>query len=630
MKLLLIHSDFIEYEVKEKAIPQPEEITVKSGRLEEALAVFVAVEKVDEKAPEQAVKEAADAIVKMAEQLKVCNIMVYPYAHLSSTLANTKVGKDVLVNLEAELKTRGNYTIKRSPFGWYKSFTLKCKGHPLSELSREIVPSGETKTGGEETESLKQERKLSSYWYILTTDGTLQEIDKFNFQGHENLKKFAFYEKEKSRAVKQEPPHVRLMKTLEIADHEPASDAGNMRFYPKGRLMKSLLENYVTGRVIDYGGMEVETPIMYDMDHPTLSKYLARFPARQYQIESDKRKFFLRFAACFGQFLMAHDATISYKDLPLKLYELTRYSFRREQSGELTGLRRLRAFTMPDVHAMVSDMDMAMDEFVIRFNLCLSVLDHIGITTDDIEMALRTTKDFYKKNKDFMVGLAKKFGKPVLLEMWDERIFYFILKYEFNFVDMSDKASALSTDQIDIENGERYDITFTDKDGARKHPYILHCSPSGAIERVLYALLEKEAIKISKGQKPMLPLWLSPTQVRFIPVTDEFLPDCERFTTELAMLSPYYVIRSDIDDREESVSKKIREAEKEWIPYIIVIGDKERSSGTITPRCRLPELGGGEYTIPQFHGQVIARTKDYPQQKLPLPLYLSKRPKFTG
>jgi len=632
MKLLLIHSDFIEYEVKEKAIPQPEEITQKSGRLDEALTAFVAVEKIDETAPDQSVKQAADAIIKMAEQLKVHNIMVYPYAHLSSNLASPKVGKDVLVNLEKELRTRGDYTIQRSPFGWYKAFTLKCKGHPLSELSREIIPTGETKEAktSEETESLKQERKLSSYWYILSPDGTLTEIDNYNFKDHDNLRTFAFYEKEKSRAVKGEPAHVKLMKTLEIADYEPASDAGNMRFYPKGRLIKNLLEDYVTQRVIDYGGMEVETPIMYDMEHPTLSKYLQRFPARQYQIESDKRKFFLRFAACFGQFLMAHDATISYKDLPLKLYELTRYSFRREQSGELTGLRRLRAFTMPDVHAMVSDMDMAMDEFLVRFQLCLSVLDHIGITTHDIEMALRTTKDFYTKNKDFMVGLAKKFNKPVLLEMWDERIFYFILKYEFNFVDLSDKASALSTDQIDIENGERYDITFTDKDGTRKHPYILHCSPSGAIERVIYALLEKEAIKMSKGHKPMLPLWLSPTQVRFIPVTSEFLPDCERLNTELTMLSPYYHIRTDIDDRDESVSKKIRDAEKEWIPYIIVIGDKERTTGVLTPRCRTPELGSGDYTVAQFHQHLITKTKDYPQQKLPLPLYLSKRPKFTG
>ncbi len=164
----------------------------------------------------------------------------------------------------------------------------------------------------------------------------MHDIDKFNFKDHDNLKKFSFYEKEKSRAVKGEPAHVTLMKKLEIADYEPASDGGNMRFYPKGRFIKKLLEQYVTRRVVDYGGLEVETPIMYDMDHPTLSKYLQRFPARQYQIESDKRNFFLRFAACFGQFLMAHDATISYKDLPLKIYEMTRYSFRREQSGELT------------------------------------------------------------------------------------------------------------------------------------------------------------------------------------------------------------------------------------------------------------------------------------------------------
>jgi threonyl-tRNA synthetase len=106
-------------------------------------------------------------------------------------------------------------------------------------------------------------------------------------------------------------------------------------------------------------------------------------------------------------------------------------------------------------------------------------------------MALRTTKDFYKDNKEFILELVKKIGKPILLEMWNDRIFYFILKFEFNFVDISNKASALSTDQIDIENGKRYDIKFIDKDGTEKHPLILHCSPSGAIERVIYALLEK-------------------------------------------------------------------------------------------------------------------------------------------
>jgi len=623
MKLLLIHSDFIEYEVKNKAIQNPEKTEKKKDRMDEALTVFIAVEKIDEKASSQAVSQVVSEIEKTADQLKTNNIMLYPYAHLSSDLASPKKAQEILVEIEYEVKQK-NFNVKRSPFGWYKAFKISCKGHPLSELSRQIIPSGE------ETESLKQERKLSSYWHILTEDGKLHDIDKFDFIGHENLKKFSFYEKEKSRAVKQEPPHVKLMQKLEIADYEPASDGGNMRFYPKGRFIKKLLEQYVTRRVVEYGGLEVETPIMYDMDHPTLSKYLQRFPARQYQIESDKRKFFLRFAACFGQFLMAHDGTISYKNLPLKLYELTKYSFRREQSGELTGLRRLRAFTMPDVHALTSDLDMAIEEFKVRYNLCLSVLQNIGIENADIEMALRTTKDFYDKNKDLLVSLVKKLGKPVLLEMWDERIFYFILKYEFNFVDMSDKASALSTDQIDIENGERYDIKFTDKDGAQKHPLILHCSPSGAIERVIYALLEKQAIKMSKGEKPMFPFWLSPTQIRFIPVGDEFIGDCQKYIEEFTKMSEFHCIRSDIDDREQSVGRKIRDAEKEWIPIIVVVGDKEKQSKKFNPRFRVESIGDSSksYDLKDLFKLIDSNTKGFPQEPLPLPALLSRRPKF--
>src|SRR3712207_2014924 len=159
---------------------------------------------------------------------------------------------------------------------------------------------------------------------------------------------------------------------------------------------------------MEYGGIEVETPIMYDTKHPSLQSYFNRFPARQYNITSDNKQLFLRFAACFGQFLMAKDFNISYKHLPVKLYELTRYSFRREKSGELVGLRRLRAFTMPDCHALCRDLNQAKEEFLKRFDLSISVINDLGLAINDVEMAIRFTEDFYNENKDFVTELRSE------------------------------------------------------------------------------------------------------------------------------------------------------------------------------------------------------------------------------
>ena len=126
--------------------------------------------------------------------------------------------------------------------------------------------------------------------------------------------------------------------------------------------------------IADYGGMRVETPIMYDYQHPKLSRYLQRFPARQYVLLSEDKEYFLRFAACFGQYLIQHDMQLSYRHLPCRLYELTHYSFRREQTGELAGLKRLRTFTMPDMHTLARDMDQAKQEFAAQISISASQL----------------------------------------------------------------------------------------------------------------------------------------------------------------------------------------------------------------------------------------------------------------
>lgn len=620
MKLLLIHSDFIEYEVKEKAIPHPEETTKTKDRLDEALTVFIAVEKIDEKSPTLAVEEAAKEIIKTAEQLKVQNIMLYPYAHLSSDLASAKAGKDILEHLE-QVVNKDKFTVKRSPFGWYKAFTISCKGHPLSELSREIIP-------GKEKKAIEKEKEITSHWCILTPEGELIDADTFNFTGHDELKLLYEYESSGTRKIVGEPPHVKMMQSQELVDYEPASDSGNFRWYPKGRMMKGLLEQHINNIVRDIGGMQVETPIMYDLEHPALGEYVRKFPARQYIVNSDK-DFFLRFAACFGQYMIAHDMTISYRNLPLRLYELTHYSFRREQSGEVSGLKRLRAFTMPDLHTFCKDLPQATEEFKRQFSTAMRWMSSLHL---DSEVALRFVKEFYENNKLLAQELARLAGKPILVELWNERYYYFVMKFEFNVIDSMKKASALSTVQIDVENGKRFDITYADEKGEKQHPLILHTSISGSIDRNVYAILEREAIKMNQGKKPMLPLWLSPTQLRFIPVADEFIGDCEGMINELNRISPFYFIRSDLDDREESVGRKIRDAEKEWIPYIVVVGEKERNEKTVSPRVRVHDLGEGDrsYTIPELHDLILQRIKEYPQQKLPLSMYLSKRPKFKG
>ena len=620
MRILQLHCDSIEYTPTKKEIRSAEDIDdPQTVRLEELVVVFVAIEDGDDSSVAQ---NAITQIKNSMEKIGCKKLLLYPYAHLSSNLAKPSVAISLLSEMESGASDLDE--VSHSPFGWTKSYKLQVKGHPLAESSKVVTKDSVDSADAELTsDALKGESKIRSYWKILSPDGTMTNIADFDFKDHKKLEILAKYESAKQRNADVPPPHVALMKKMAIADYEPASDSGNMRFFPNGRLIKSLIERFVTDKVKEYGGYEVETPIMYDSEHPSMVSYFNRFPARQYNIDSDGKKLFLRFAACFGQFLMANQFQMSYKNLPYRLYELTRYSFRREQSGELVGLRRLRAFTMPDCHAFCKDMPQAIDEIKVRFELSQNVLRELGIDESDYDMAIRFTEDFYNENKSSVDELVKKHGRPVLVEMWKEKFFYFVLKWEFNFIDNLGKASALSTDQIDVENGDRYGIEFVDVDNKKQHPIILHNSPSGAIERIIYALLEKAATDSKEGRKPQFPLWLAPTQVRIIPLKDEFYDFSESLADKISATD----VRVDIDDRNESIGKRIREAEKEWIRYILVIGEKEKNSENLSIRDR--QTGDvREISFDDFINEIKLQNKGKPFTGLNLPKYLSKRPQL--
>lgn len=607
MRILLIHSDYLNYNVKNKT-PVAEEIedAKKQGAFDESLVVFTAVEKDDENNPQGIVKNLVKEVIKTNDQVKAENIVLYPYAHLSSSLSSPKVAVQVLKDAEEALDAEG-LNVKRVPFGWYKAFEISCKGHPLSELSRTIT--------AEEEEEEEVEKKPSS-WSILDGDKII-DIDVFKFE-NDQLEKLVSYELGTGASDAGEPPHVKLMREKELCDYESASDVGNLKWFPKGRLVRDLLADYVYNLVVDQGAMPIETPIFYDLDNEAINVHAAKFGERQYRTDT-KKNLMLRFACCFGAFRVMADPFITWKNLPAKLYELSTYSFRFEKKGEVVGLKRLRAFTMPDFHSFCADMNSTLEEFSKQTDMCIQT----GVDLDvNYEIIFRATKDFYDENKDWMYSIGKKIGKPVLLEILPERKHYWSCKIDFAAIDYLGRPIENPTVQIDVESGKRFDITYLGEDGKEHYPTILHCSPTGSIERVICSLLEKTAIELDE-KAPMLPTWLSPIEVRIITVGE----DHKDFANELYDKINAENIRVDVDDRDESVGKKIRNAATEWIPYIFVVGDNEKESGVFSVTVR--ETGEKvDMTVDELIKEVLDKTKGMPYRGLPLPKDISTRINF--
>ncbi len=182
----------------------------------------------------------------------------------------------------------------------------------------------------------------------------------------------------------------------------------------------------------------------------------------------------------------------------------------------------------------------------------------------------------------------------------------------------------MGTVQIDVENSERFNIKYVDEDGKEKYPLILHTSPSGSIERVLYGVLEHAHKQKLAGKVPHLPLWMTPVQVRFAPVDDSYIEYC----AELGKILDTYGVRYEIDDRSQTVGKKVRSAEKLWIPFICVVGAKEKESGELVIRRR--ELKDQvKMSIQELAKEIDDKTSFAPKQQLLLPKLISKQPIFS-
>ena len=675
MKILLIHSEGVEVVKNKEATSNPQEFPQKVIKMDGLILIaYVSVEDQDTYDTDLIAKQGADVIeeaiiqitsfpekihlqneeirkynndiesgkikgkarklkklIKEREMYQVDKVLVYPWAHLSKFLSNDANAMEVCPKI-AEILVEKGIEASYSPFGWYKSFKINCIGHEVAEMYRDVklyIQPEEHITNAEFKILLPSGEEESIQFRDNETIKPLESIDDEDF--------FLFIKSElgSRRADKsEEPVHIGVMKEMELVDFDANSDKGIFRWYTKGMIMRNIIKNFIEERLIDYGALLVDTPIMYTVKNKKLTAQTARFPARTYWVESGNERYLLRFASDFLLFDMVSKMNLKPNYFPLRLYEFEQYDFRREQEGELSGLRRLRGFIMPDLHTLCKDLDSAVEEFKMQYDLIRELEKDLGINS---HVVFRMTQEFYKDNKEWIVSLLKSENKAALLELWEDRYYYFILKFEKTVLSAQNRTATLATNQIDVESSlefmydkdgkkrQKYDIKFIDEDGTVKYPIILHNSPTGGIERIFWGLIES-AIRNKDKIVPGFKTWISPIQVRILTISDQQNEYAEKILQILTKES----YRVDFDDRNETIGKKIRQAEVEWIPYVVIIGDKEQENQEISIRKRLigEAFGPKKRTSKQYNNVKLSKlldflekdTQNYPKYKLPVPL----------
>jgi threonyl-tRNA synthetase len=620
MKLLFWHTDYIKVRPTKEALKEKDE-KLEIEELNEPLVVLVSIEKGDEKFVDFVVEE----IEEVFRQVGAKSIVIYPYAHLSSNLESPSKAREILNKIVEKLKEK-NYLVKKAPFGWYKEFEVKVKGHPLSELSRTIDEEYVVK---KQAKKAKEEKKEEGRFIVIDEKGNELSIEEALKVVPEEMKTLIEKEALKKDTSKKIPiDYHEIFKKFGF-EWEPLSDSGHMRMNPKAALMYDLAAEYIRRQVHKRGRekginvFEVKGTNMFDLNHPAIKTHALLYGDRLYTIETEKREFVLRYAACFQQFAMAKDWQISYKHLPFGMLEVAD-SYRLEQRGEVELLFRLRKFTMPDWHTFCKDEEEA-KEYMLRIH---------DIIMDEMENKIGkrywllinvTDEETYERYKDYLKEIAKSINRPVLIYIYPkEEKRYWTINIEYHIIDNKNKPREIGTVQIDIGNWQRFGITYTDKDNKEKGVIILHTAILGTVERFLYTLFDKAIENQLKGKKPYLPVWIAPIQVRIIPVNEKHIDFAKEVLNELLKEG----IRADLDDRDLRFSKKIAEAEKEWVNYIVVIGDKEIESKKLSVKVRELNDENKEYSVEELIKEIKEKTKDYPKKELTMPELLSLRPKF--
>ncbi len=540
MKILSLHCDYIKFKPLKKALKEPEELSERrQGEItvDQPLVLMIAVEKKDENNP-NLINELANQAKELAEQVKADKLVLYPYAHLSPSLAKPDFAQKTLEKAEDKLKKHFK-VIERAPFGYYKEFELKVKGHPLSELSRDIHFEAELEETDEDVDHAKLLKQLGK-----------TKLDSRELKDNDH------------RIIGQQ------MDLFSFSDVAP----GMVFWHNNGLIIRNELIDFWRQEQRKTGYQEIQTPQILDKKLWLISGHWQKYKENIFISDYEKRDFAVKPMNCPGGMLVYKTKPKSYKDLPLRVAEMG-LVHRQELSGVLSGLFRVIQFTQDDAHIFCTEKQLESEivsimELVDKFYKIFNFDYHVELSTRP-EKRIGDDKVWDKAEKTLESVLKKKKMKFKINK--GDGAFYGP-KIDFHIADSLGRTWQTATIQLDFAMPERFDLNYIDKDNKQKRPIMLHRVIYGSLERFIGILLEH-----TNGH---LPLWLAPNQVRVINFTDKNNKACEDLLAKLKEKD----IRADIDLNQEPISGKIKQAEMEKIPYIVVIGDKEEQSGNLAVR----------------------------------------------
>ena len=498
-------------------------------------------------------------------------------------IVNEDIAKSTFLENEFKNELITEIVNKGEKITFYTSgnFTDLCRGGHVEDMS-EISP-----------DSWKLDRVAGAYWRGNEKNKMLTRIYGLAFNTKDELDEYI-----KLREEAEKRDHKKLGKELGLyMFHETAP--GMPYWLPKGLILYKELENYWRKEHAKLNYMEIASPLVNKAELWKISGHWDHYKDDMFIADMGENEVYgIKPMNCPNAMIVFKSMQVSYKDLPLRLSDTDRLH-RYERSGTLNGLLRCRSFQQDDSHNFISE-DLIESEYEHIMEICKNFY---GIFNLEYKFRLGTRPDGYlgdleswNKAEDILRKVLDKSGKEYSVAEGDGA--FYGPKIDIVMKDALDREWQMGTMQLDFQQPKRFELEYTDKDGSKKTPAVIHRVIYGSLERFIGILVEHYA--------GAFPTWLSPVQVRILPISDKHAEYGEKINKELIENG----IRSEVDTDSETLGKKIRDAKMQKIPYLLVVGDKEVSGGLVTVESRSGKENKEEIPLSEFLENIKEEIKE--------------------